>query len=62
MGEYMASLKIICMFEDMKKTRAVFKLALRYCKNHIDQIKADRCAEELYTMAIRGNFGIVFIK
>ena len=36
------------IFENMKKTRAVFKLALRYCKNHIEQIKADKCAEDLY--------------
>ena len=36
------------IFENMKKTRAVFKLALRYCKNHIEQIKADKCAKDLY--------------
>ena len=34
-------------FEVMKKTRATFKLAVRYCKNHIDQLKADACAEAL---------------
>jgi len=28
----------------MKRTRATFKLAVRYCKNNIEQIKADACA------------------
>ena len=32
-------------FDCMKKTRAVFKLAVRYCKNNIEQMKADACAE-----------------
>jgi len=31
-------------FESMKRTRATFKLAVRYCKNNIEQIKADACA------------------
>lgn len=35
------------VYECMKRTRAVFKLALRYCRNHIDQIKADVCASNL---------------
>jgi len=29
----------------MKRTRALFKLALRYCKNHIEEMKADACAD-----------------
>jgi len=28
----------------MKKTRATFKLALRFCKQHEKQMKADACA------------------
>jgi len=35
-------------FDAMKRTRAVFKLALRYCRNNIEQLKADACAESLY--------------
>jgi len=35
-------------FDNMKRTRATFKLALRYCKNHIDELKADACAESLF--------------
>jgi len=31
-------------FESMKRTRATFTLAVRYCKNNIEQIKADACA------------------
>ena len=34
-------------FENMKRTRALFKLALRYCKNNVEQLKADACAESL---------------
>jgi hypothetical protein len=36
-------------FDAMKQTRAVFKLALRYCKNNVEQLKADACAESLYS-------------
>jgi hypothetical protein len=32
----------------MKQTRALFKLALRYCKNHIEELKADACADSLF--------------
>ena len=32
----------------MKKTRATFKLAVRYCKNHVDQLKAEACAEAVF--------------
>ena len=32
-------------FDVMKRTRALFKLALRYCKNHIEELRADACAE-----------------
>ena len=34
-------------FESMKRSRAVFKLAVRYCKNNIEQMKADACADSL---------------
>ena len=34
-------------FEIMKKTRAIFKLALRFCKRHEEQMKADACAASL---------------
>jgi len=39
--------KIGALFENMKRSRALFKLALRYCKNHIDEMKADVCADVL---------------
>ena len=35
-------------FDCMKRTRAVFKLALRYCRNHLEQLKADACADSLF--------------
>jgi exonuclease III len=35
-------------FENMKRSRAVFKLALRYCREHVDELKADACAESLF--------------
>lgn len=35
-------------FDAMKRTRALFKLALRHCKNHIEELKADACAESLF--------------
>ena len=34
-------------FEDMKKTRAQFKLALRYCKDNIEVMKANFCGQRL---------------
>jgi len=34
-------------FDNMKRTRAVFQLALRYCRNHVE-LKADACAESLF--------------
>jgi len=34
-------------FDCMKRTRAVFKLAVRYCENNIEQMKVDACAEGL---------------
>ena len=34
-------------FDNMKRTRALFKLALRYCKNHVEEMKADACADTL---------------
>jgi len=39
--------KIGFLFENMKRTRALFKLALRYYKNHIEEMKADACADTL---------------
>jgi len=33
----------------MRKTRAAFKLALRYCRQHEDQLRADSCANSLDT-------------
>ena len=33
--------------EAMCRTRSSFKLALRHCKNNLDQIKADACAQSL---------------
>jgi len=39
--------KIGTLFENMKRSRALFKLALRYHKNHIDEMKADTCADML---------------
>jgi hypothetical protein len=35
-------------FDSMKRTRALFKLALLDCKNHIEELKADVCAENLF--------------
>jgi len=35
------------VFITMKKTRASFKLAVRYCKQHEDQLRADACASHL---------------
>ena len=31
----------------MNRTRAIFKLVLRYCRNHIVQLKANACAANL---------------
>jgi len=31
----------------MRRTRAAFKLALRYCKQHEDEIRADACANSI---------------
>ena len=33
--------------ENMCKSRAKFKLALRYCKQHIEELKADACANSV---------------
>jgi len=35
------------LFDQMKRTRAVFKLSLRYCKNHLEEMKAAACANSL---------------
>ena len=34
--------------DTMRKTRATFKLALRFCRNHIEELKADACAENVF--------------
>ena len=34
-------------FDNMKRTRALFKLAVRYCRNHVEEMKADACATAL---------------
>jgi len=47
LGCMMANLNMVMFFDCMKRTRAVFKLAVRYCKNNIEQMKADACAEGL---------------
>jgi len=35
------------VFEQMKRSRSLFKLALRYCKDHEDQLRADSLAASL---------------
>ena len=35
------------VFSEMSQTRAAFKLALRYCRRHADQLKADGMAKDL---------------
>lgn len=42
-GKPRFGLEVTCM----RKTRAAFKLALRYCRQHEDQIRADACASSL---------------
>lgn len=34
--------------DEMRKTRAHFKLALRFCRQHIEQMKAEACADAVY--------------
>ena len=45
----------------MRKTRAAFKLALRYCRQHEDQLRTDACANSLESK-IPENSGTAFIK
>jgi len=45
----------------MKRTRALFKLALRYCRNHIEKQKADVCGERLYDKVVT-NYGVMCTK
>jgi len=47
-------------FDVMKRTRALFKLALRHCKNNIEELKADVCAESLLDKGIRKFWNNVF--
>ena len=35
----------------MKKTRAQFKLALRYCRQNVEEMKANACAQGLLPYA-----------
>ena len=35
------------IFDQMSRCRARFKLALRFCRQHEDQLKADACAKSL---------------
>ena len=41
------------LFDNMNRNRAIFKLALRYCRNHIEEMKADACAESLLNKDVR---------
>jgi len=34
--------------DNMRRTWATFKLALRFCINHIEELKADACAENVF--------------
>jgi len=36
------------LFDDMQKSQAKFKLALRYCREHVDEMKADACANAVF--------------
>lgn len=36
------------VYDDMRRARAQFKLALRYCREHIEQMKADACASSVF--------------
>ena len=44
------------MFSEMCKTRAAFKLALRYCRRHADQLKADGMAGDLLQQSSNNKF------
>ena len=35
------------LFDNMKRSRAIFKLAVRYCKDNVEQMRADACANSL---------------
>jgi len=39
--------KMGILFDNMKRTRGAFKLALRYCKRHAEEMRADACAESI---------------
>ena len=36
------------IYEQMYRTRASFKLALRYCQRHKEQVQADACARSYF--------------
>ena len=36
------------LYDDMRRTRARFKLSLRHCQQHIDEMKADACANSVF--------------
>jgi tryptophan 2,3-dioxygenase len=43
----MVDLHRVFFFHEMRRTRADFKSALKYCKKHEEQIKADLCEHSL---------------
>jgi len=36
------------LYDDMRKSRAQFKLALRHCQQHLEEMKADACAHSVF--------------
>jgi len=52
--------KIGAIFEAVKRTSAVFKLALRYCKNNIETMRADACPESLLHNYVHKFWNIVY--
>jgi len=44
----------------MSRTRAAFKLALRYCRNNEDMLRANACAKNLADKDFK-SFGAVLI-
>jgi len=35
-------------YDNMRFSRAKFKLALRYCQQHVEEMKADACADSVF--------------
>ena len=44
------------VFSEICKTRAAFKLCLRYCRRHVDQLKADGMARDLLQQSSNNEF------